>query len=110
MVYMVHLLRFVHDRRGGVVMDKYNDYSKRIATHFLCALINGDESGFTPEDKALMTEWLEQFDGPIDVFIDAPEDSEDSEDCQEPHFGRCDVCRLHADVLDCTVRVYGGAK
>ena len=83
-------------------MNKRSEYSARIAAHFVCALVNGDESGFSQEDSEALREWLEQFDGSVDVCIDEDEDGGQ----QETHFGRCEVCKLHADVLDVTVVVY----
>lgn len=71
-------------------------YTKTIGTHFLSMLVNADDSGLSREEVGQVNEWLNQFDGSVAVVPDE----------DDSFFGRCDICRLKADVIECTVLVY----
>lgn len=77
-------------------------YTYKIATHFVSALINDDESGLTDEEGAQLWEWEQSLPKhfnlktPLVRVFDVPTD--DSTD-----FDQCEVCGLLADCTTLTV-------
>jgi hypothetical protein len=74
---------------------QFDHYEYRISSHYLSALINGDESGLSDTEAQEFNEWLESTDRRISHW-----DVTDHGD----NFTRCEVTGLHADCA--TVRGY----
>jgi hypothetical protein len=81
---------------------KREHFDLQIAGHFLTALMYGDETGLNADDKQQLTEFLESFDGSIDVCLKTTDD-DGNEIEPESFFGRCAICKLKADVYDVIV-------
>lgn len=73
----------------------FDHYEYRIASHYIPALINGDETGMTDAEQKEFSDWLESTDRRITHW-----DVTDEGD----NFARCEVSGLHADCA--TVRGY----
>jgi hypothetical protein len=77
-------------------------YTYKIATHFVSALINDDESGLTDDEGAQLWEWEQSLPKHFNiktplvrVFDVATDDGTD--------FDQCEVCGLLADCTTLTV-------
>lgn len=68
-------------------------FKYQIAEHFICAIEYGDYSDLSDEEQAQLEDFLANV--PSKLFSYS----------QESHFAKCDVCGLHAQVLDVTVTV-----
>ncbi len=77
---------------------KFDYIEHTISTHYLSALINGDESGLTDDDVELLDQWLKDNPNPSKHF-----NSWDAQDETE-NFSICEVCNLYSET--CIVRQY----
>jgi len=70
-------------------------YTYKMATHFLSALINGDESGLSDDEAAQLHAFEQSLPrgGVWDVIDDGN------------NFTRCEVCDLHADCATLTLTI-----
>ena len=68
----------------------FDQYDYHIASHYLSALINGDESGLSDDESADLQAFVESLPGP------GHWDCDDDE-----HFARCEVSGMMSSVVDC---------
>lgn len=68
-------------------------YQYRISEHFISAIEYDDYSGLSDEEQAQIEDFLANV--PSQLFSYG----------EESYFAKCDVCGLHAQVLDVTVTV-----
>ena len=65
-------------------------FEYQIAEHFILAIEYGDYSALSDEEQAQLKDFLANV--PSKLFSYS----------EESHFAKCDVCGLHAQVLDVT--------
>lgn len=72
---------------------------EKIPVWAMCYLVNGDYSGITDEDKAVVDEWWERNN----VVSVSP--ASDDENNSHPYFSHYPAFGLGSDVIDCAVMV-----
>lgn len=77
----------------------------KVPSYALPYLVNGDDSGITPEDKHNIDLWYKDYEGRLqegESLIFAVEDNE-----QEQYFTWNPEFGLPCDVVDCTILILG---
>lgn len=64
--------------------------TRKIATHFLCALVNGDYSGLNEQEAQLLDAWLKANNYGHAICPDNT----------ETDFKICEITNLYSDVID----------
>lgn len=73
---------------------KFEQYQYRISSHYLPALINGDESGMSDEESEMLNAFYASLPGY--GHWDCEDDSS---------FAECEVSGLYADTVVCTYHI-----
>jgi hypothetical protein len=81
------------------VSQDFKTYEFTVSQHYLSALINGDESGLDKSDRALIADFLGQFEGSTSVCLAEVEDYQTGEKVEQidPEFRRCQISGLKSD-------------
>jgi len=76
-------------------MKLYEHDTVTIGAPFLCALINGDDSGMSEDDAAALDVWEKGL--PLPVVYDYDIESEVARDCVTGQMGDCYTVRIMAN-------------
>lgn len=76
----------------------FKEFDFTVSTSFICPLVYGDVSGLEADDIAALDSFLEKI-GKNCGHAGAWDFSTDSAGQLDVHSGRCDICRLHSDVV-----------